>query len=137
MNTPERITRTVLEYYPTVQAIYLFGSHLTENEWPESDVDLALLIPPAEAKAAGNLAMSPCAAALASLLGKHVDLLNARLVSTVFRKEITTNGRLLHCADKYAVAEFEMLAISYYQKLNEERGEIIAGGLADGRFHNL
>ena len=31
--------------------------------------------------------------------------------------EIIASGRLLHCADGDAVAEFEMLTLSYYQKL--------------------
>ncbi len=40
------IVRTVLDHYPDTQAIYLFGSYGTENEWPDSDVDIALLLPP-------------------------------------------------------------------------------------------
>ncbi len=30
-----------------------------------------------------------------------------------------------------------MLTLSYYGKLNEERAEIVASALADGRFHDL
>lgn len=131
------ITQTVLAHYPNVQAIYLFGSFMSDDEWPDSDVDLALLLPPVEAKQQRQLAVSDCALELARILGKEVDLLNARMVSTVFQKEIVTKGRLLYCADRYAVDEFEMLALSFYQKLNEERGEIIAAALADGRFYDL
>lgn len=133
----EFITQVVLAHYPNVQGIYLFGSFMTEDEWPDSDVDLALLLPPVEAKQARQLAVSDCALELARTLGKEVDLLNARTVSTVFRKEIVTKGRLLYCANRYAVDEFEMLTLSYYQKLNEERGEIIDSALADGRFYNI
>jgi hypothetical protein len=100
-------------------------------------VDIALLLPPIEAKRARNLAGTDCAHELTSALGKEVDLLNARMVSTVFQKEIVTNGRLLYCADRYAVDEFEMLTLSYYQKLNEERREIVAAAVADGRFLNI
>jgi len=130
----DSITNVVLEYYPHVQGIYLFGSYMTDNEWPDSDVDIALLLPPGEAKKERTLAMSECSLALANLLGKDVDLLNARTVSTVFKKEIISNGRLLYCADRYAVDEFEMLTISFYQKLNEERADIISSALGDGRF---
>ena len=35
-------------------------------------------------------------------------------------------GRLLFCGNRFAVSECEMLTISYYQKLNEERAEILA-----------
>ena len=134
---PETITNTVHEYYPDVQGVYLFGSYMTEEEWPESDVDIALLLPPDVAKKKRSIAMSDCSLALANILNKNVDLLNARTVSTVFQKEIITKGRLLYCADRYAVDEFEMLTLSYYQKLNEERADIIASALADGRFINV
>ena len=36
----------ILESYPNTQAIYLFGSWGTEDEWPSSDVDIAVLLPP-------------------------------------------------------------------------------------------
>jgi predicted nucleotidyltransferase len=133
----DTITKTVLEYYRNVQGIYLFGSFMTEDEWPDSDVDIALLLPPEEAIKERSFAMSKCSLALASALKKDVDLLNARTVSTVFQNEIISKGKLLYCADRYAVDEFEMLTLSYYQKLNEERADIIASALADGRFINL
>jgi predicted nucleotidyltransferase len=132
-----QITRIILAHYPDVQGIYLFGSFHTDDEWPDSDVDLALLLPPLAAKLERNLALSGCAAELADLLGKDVDLLNVRTVSTVFKKEIVAKGRLLYCGDRYAVDEFEMLTLSSYQKLNEERGGIIEAALADGRFYDL
>ena len=137
MEIPEIIIRTVLAHYPDVQGIYLFGSCMTEDEWPESDIDVALLLPPLAAKQEQSLAISDCAIELAQALGKDVDLLNARTVSTVFQKEIVTKGRLLFCSDRYAVDEFEMLTLSYYQKLNEERSGIIESALADGRFYNI
>lgn len=133
----DTITNTVLGYYPNVQGIYLFGSHMTGDEWPGSDVDIALLLPPGEAKKERSFAMSECSLALARVLNKDVDLLNARTVSTVFRNEIVSKGRLLYCADRYAVDEFEMLTMSYYQKLNEERADIIAAALQEGRFLNV
>lgn len=137
LETTTTIIQTVLTHYPNVQGIYLFGSSMTGDEWPESDIDLALLLPPGAAKTARHLAVSDCALELAMALGKEVDLLNARTVSTVFQKEIVTKGRLLFCADRFAVDEFEMLTISYYQKLNEERRGIIETALADGRFYTV
>jgi predicted nucleotidyltransferase len=133
----DTITKTVLEYYPDIQGIYLFGSYMTEDEWPDSDVDIALLLPPEKAKKELSFAMSECSSALAGFLNKEVDLLNARNVATVFQNEIISKGRLLYCADQYAVDEFEMLTLSYYQKLNEERADIIASALADGKFVNV
>ena len=128
------ITKIVITHYPHTQGIYLFGSYMTTDEWPDSDVDIALLLPPEEAKKERRIAVSACSSALARELNKEVDLLNARTVSTVFQNEIISKGRLLYCADRYAVDEFEMLTLSYYQKLNEERAGIIAAALDDGRF---
>lgn len=119
------INNTVLFYYPTIQGIYLFGSYLSEDEWPDSDIDLALLLPRGLAKQEGNLAVSACRHVLENRLGKPVDLLNARLVSTVMQMQIVTGGRLIYTGDTYAVQEFEMLTFSYYQKLNDERREIL------------
>lgn len=135
MSATDTITSAVLEHYPGLQGIYLFGSFGTEDEWPDSDVDIALLLRPEEAKKERQLAMSGCSAALARLLHKEVDLLNARLVSTVFQKEIVMNGRLIYCGDRSAVDEFEMLTLSKYQKLNEERQDIVDAALSDGRFY--
>lgn len=137
MNEYDEIVRTVLEHYPGVQAIYLFGSFGTEYEWPDSDVDIALLLPPDEAKRTEHLALSHARTALEGLLRKDVDLINLRQVSTVFQKEIIMAERRIFCADAYAADEFEMLVISLYQKLNEERAEVLAEGLRSGRFYKV
>lgn len=128
------IIRTVLEYYPDVQAIYLFGSYETADEWPDSDIDIALLLSPQQAKAAKHLAMSDLCFELGDLLKKEVDLINLRRVPTVLQKEIIGADRRIYHADEYAANEFEMLTLSYYQKLNEERAEIVKDALATGRF---
>jgi len=130
------IIDTILAHYPEVQGIYLFGSYATGNEWPESDMDVALLLPHEEAKEKGDLTLSQCKFELEDALKKEVDLLNARRVSTVFQKEII-QGKLILCADRYAVDEFEMLVISYYQKLNEERKEILESFRRTGRAYSV
>jgi len=131
------IIESVLKHYPDVQAIYLFGSHDTEHEWPNSDVDIALLPPPEKVRDMGSLVLSPLWLELERLLGKTVDLINLRQVSTVLQKEIIVADRRIYCHDEYAADEFEMLALSLYQKLNQERREVIAEGLRSGRFHKV
>ncbi len=121
----KEIIRIILNCYPQTQAIYLFGSHGTEDEWPDSDVDIALLLPHTLAKQVGSLIMSKLRVDLESLLKKGVDLINLRQVSTVFQKEIIMAERRIFYADLYAADEFEMLTFSFYQKLNEERREIL------------
>ena len=133
----EAIVKTVLRFYPEVEAIYLFGSYGTEDEWPESDVDVALLLPPAQAKSIRTLALSECRFALDDVLKKEVDLVNLRLVSTVFQFQIVTTGRLLFTGNENAVAGFEMLTLSHYQKLNEERREILQEFYRTGRAYRV
>ncbi len=70
---------------------------------------------------------------LERLLEKDVDLINLRRVPTVLQKEIVATDRRIHTADEYAADEFEMLTISYYQKLNEERSEILKEIMTSGR----
>lgn len=125
MSENDSIVRVILDGYPATQAIYLFGSYGTADEWPDSDVDIAVLLPPDTAKQAAPMAFSKVRAALEQLLGKEVDLINLRLVPTVFQKEITMAERRIYCADTYASDEFEMLVLSFYQELNENRQEIL------------
>ena len=74
---------------------------------------------------------------LESLLKKDVDLINLRQANTVFQKEIIMEGRRVFDADEYGTDEFEMLTISYYQKLNAERAEILQEVSASGRFYDV
>jgi uncharacterized protein len=98
-------------------------------------VDIALLLPPEQAKASRMLAMSPLCSELGSLLEKPVDLINLREVYTVFQKEIISADRRIYTGDAYDADEFEMLVLSFYQKLNQERAEILTEGLRTGRFY--
>lgn len=137
MNRHDAIVKAVLKYYPDAQAIYLFGSYGTDVEWADSDADIALLLPPPKSKDVDSLAMSGLRSELESALEREVDLVNLRQVSTVLQKEVVAADRRIYYADEYAADEFEMLTISYYQKLNEERAEILEEALASGRFHRL
>jgi len=89
------ITSTILAAYPQTQAVYLFGSFDTEEESPVSDVDIAILLPHAEAGQVGSLSMSD--------LRFH----------------------------------FEMLTLSFYQKLNEERRDILEQFYQTGRAYDV
>ncbi len=137
MNPHEVIAQTILLHHPDVQAIFLFGSWGTEDEWPDSDVDIAMLLPPETAKNLGVMDLIKTQTELSSQLHKPVDLLNLRRVSTVFQKEVVMADRRIYTADEYAAEEFEMLTLSFYQKLNEERAGVLAEGLRSGRFYNI
>ena len=137
MNNEQVIIDIICAYFPDVRAIYLFGTWGTKDEWPDSDIDIALLLNPDRAKKIGLPAMIDLRVALESALEKDVDLINISMVSTVFQKEIIITGRRIYCADEYGTDEFEMVALSLYQKLNAERGAILEEALKCGRFYNL
>lgn len=127
----------ILDSYPSVQAVYLFGSAADGSERPDSDIDIALLLPPEEAKAAGSLAFSDLRAELEERLGRRVDLVNLRTVSTVFQKEITCFGVRIFTAPGDETDIFEMLVLSFYGKLNEERAEILESFVSTGRAYEV
>jgi uncharacterized protein len=127
--------KIIQHHYPAVQGIYLFGSSGTAYEWPDSDIDIALLLRPTQAKLEKNLLLSQCRFDLEDALKKDIDLLNLRQVATVFQMEIIDSGRLIYVSDQYAVDEFEMLVLSFYQKLNEERQAILESFLKTGRAY--
>ena len=127
INTDEKmriILEIILRQLPMTQAIYHFGSSAVGEESGESDVDLAVLLPHVSAKVMSSLAQSDCHLELEDALRCPVDLINLRIVSTVFQKEII-NGKRIFCGDEFAADEFEMLVMSGYQKLNEERAAIL------------
>ncbi len=134
MNEYKLITETILEHYPDTQAIYVYGTYGTADEWPDSDIDIAVLLPPKQAKEARYLAVSDLRFELEAALKRKVDLVNLRRVPTVLQKEVIAADRRIYCSDGYAADEFEMLTLSYYQKLNQERAEIIEDILETGRI---
>ncbi len=133
----QSIITTVLAHYPATQAIYLFGSWGTTDEWPESDADIAVLLPPIEAKRAGFMSMGDARPALEQLLSRDVDLINLREALTVLKKEIVMADRRVFSSDDIAADEFELRVLADYQKLNEERADVLAEGLVSGRFYDI
>ena len=135
MNSYQTIIDTILEHYPDVQAIYLFGSHGTENERPDSDIDVAILLPVESAKRVKDREWIELTTAIAMAEKReNIDLINLRKENTVFRKEIVMTGRRIYCADENAADEFEMLTISQYQQLQDERKDIIREAIESGRI---
>lgn len=50
MNNEQVIIDIICGYFPDVQTIYLFGTWGTKYEWPDSDIDIDLLLNPGKAK---------------------------------------------------------------------------------------
>ncbi len=131
------ILKNILNHFPDLQALYLFGSFDTEYEFPDSDIDVAVLLPALRAKKTDSLTIAEIGYKITKQIGKKVDIVNLREATAVFKKEVTAKGTRLYCADDYAADEFEMLTLSYYQKLNEERKEILDDFLKTKRAYDI
>jgi predicted nucleotidyltransferase len=114
------IVRALAPFAPAV--IYVFGSHGTPESHPGSDIDIAFL----PTSQAGSFQIFQIANNLSGEFGIEVDLIDLSRASTVFRKEVIRTGEAVHVRDKSAMREFEMLALSDYARLNEERREVLA-----------
>lgn len=134
MQNDQVIQELVRRYHPDVQAVYRFGSAGTEHERTDSDLDIALLLPPDSARRAGSLALGELHLALEDALRRDVDLINLRLAPAVLQAQIVVTGTRIFCTDTLLADEFELLALALYQKLNQERAGIIAEGLRSGSF---
>jgi len=121
----KELIQAITDAFPNTQAIYLFGSYASGEQQTDSDMDIAVLLPHDKAKQARNLPISDLAFRLSEIADTHIDLVNLRLVSTVFQNEIINTGKQIYCADEFAADEFEALTLSFYQKLNEERADIL------------
>ena len=128
-----QIPSLIKSFYPKCQAIYLFGSFGNGEQNSHSDVDIAILLPIIDSKTFKSIQFSACQTQLCLALRREVDLINLRAVSTVFQNEIVSSARLIDCQDRAATEEFEMLSLSLYQKLNEERKEILEEIMQSGR----
>lgn len=132
MKTNDTMISIIRRHFPDIQGIYLFGSHTQGSARLDSDLDVALLLPHEQAKQAKSLAVGNCRFELENTLHQTIDLINARQVSTVLQKEIIF-GDLVYCSNRHAVDEFEMLTLSYYQRLNQERAAILDEFYKTGR----
>ena len=129
MDTQEIIARTIdflQKNAPRLQGVYLFGSRAAGAHQDDSDLDIAMLLHPVAAKQMTGLQIFTLQCDMTYALDIQVDLINLRQVNTVMQMEIIHTGDLIFCANTYACEEFEMLTLSFYQKLNEERADIMA-----------
>ena len=133
----DKLVKMILRDFPEAQAIYLYGSVARGEQRPDSDIDLAVLLPREQARRVGELTMCETHLALERLAQRSVDLVNLRLAGRVLQNQVVVTGQLMHVADETARREFEMLSLSYYMKLNEERADILKAFRETKRVYNV
>ncbi len=107
---------------PDVWAIYVFGSFASGEEWPGSDLDLAVLLPPM--RRIENLL--EVVGAVSAKVHRDVDLIDLRRAGDVLRCEVLGAGRTLYVSAPEQVLTWEATAMSRYARHREEIRDILA-----------
>lgn len=126
----EPILRHLRDRLSGLLALYAFGSRVTGDAGPESDLDLAVLV---EGKA-DVVGLWRLAGELADRAGCPVDLLDLRTASTVMQYQIITTGRRLWAGDHKA-ALYESFILSEMTALDEARDPLIRIIQREGTIH--
>lgn len=129
----EPLLATIVARLPATVGIWLFGSLAAGRPRPDSDIDLAVLgREPFDRVQVFDLGLD-----LGVQAGRDVDLVDLRRVSTVMRKEIVTEGVLVHCTDAAACEAFVAEARALYVARKEEQRFVLEPARArrssDGR----
>ncbi len=119
----ELIITGLVHAIPHLKGLYLFGSRAAGKERAGSDWDIAFLTDHTfRLDAVRRFELQE---ELAASLNEDVDLVDLGAATTVMRFEILSRGERIFCADEYYCDTFEMLTYSFYQRLQEERKEIL------------
>lgn len=130
MSRDDHLVKLLREGWPGIQAVYLFGSVAKGEEHPDSDLDVAGLGPN------GRQHCMDLQLALSMEVGQEVDLVDLRSAPTILQKEVISGGHLLWADNRVEVEFFELYVWASYQKLSDERAQILAAGKQSGRFYN-
>lgn len=106
---------------PGIVAVYLFGSHASGSDVPESDVDISVLFDRNDPDYIHSL-MDEILLNLPKLLRKDIHPVAMNSASEALLKQIFAKGRCLLVKDSRKLAEFRMIAyariagFNYYLK---------------------
>lgn len=103
------------------ELIYLFGSYVRDEMTLESDIDIAFFT----IEKFDEVEVFYTAQKIGNRLGKNIDLVQLSESSTVFQRQVVSNGVCIYKNDLTTKNQFELLVNRKYIKLNEERAEII------------
>lgn len=125
------IIAQALAFLPDLEAVFLFGSAARGAQRPDSDLDLAVLLP--SGRTANAEALAGLKSALEDASGRDVDLIDLAAVNTVFQHEIVMEGKNIYSRKGFDLHLYRSRVMGQYQKLNEERAGILQRVLETGR----
>ena len=109
------------ELVPGLTAVYAFGSQVSGDAGPQSDLDVALMAD----ESLGAEALWDLGSRLAGMVGCPVDVLDLRAASTVMQYQVVTMGQRLWASDGQA-ALYEVFILGQKTALNEARAGLLA-----------
>jgi len=108
--------------FPDAWALYVFGSFARGDQRPDSDLDLAVLLPP-QVDFRDKLALI---ARLSRQVGREVDLVNLRRASLDLVHELLREGKPLRIRRDSDVLGWEAEQMTEYADFNPRRAGILA-----------
>jgi len=115
----------VLAALPDVMAIYVYGSFARGEDWPSSDLDIAILLPPGRQVTDILQLVND----ISRRVHREVDLVDLRQAGDVLRREVLDSGQVLFQGDPERILAWEASALTRYGHYREE----IRGILEDFR----
>lgn len=126
----EAIVTKLRAALPGVLGIYAFGSRMQGSAGPDSDLDLAVLVP----GYADPVHLWKLSSELAELTGWEVDLLDLRAASTVMQYQVLQTGERLW-GDALQAGLFECFVLSEKLDFDAARAGLLADIARDGVVH--
>ena len=123
--TTEQLTIAIQSVFPDAAAAWLYGSAASESMNAESDIDIAVLLPPKDARKT-SWALGQEAQSVGERFHRKVDLVNFSAVSCVLQKEILQTGKQLFAKDEFVVSTAALQALSQYRDFNERNAQEFA-----------
>jgi predicted nucleotidyltransferase len=118
LSTVGAILRAAL---PDAWATYVYGSFARGDEGPDSDIDLAVLLPPGQTIPD----LFGLMAELSTRVGREVDLVDLRRVGLDLIREILRDGRQLSVQRPDETLAWEAEKMTDYADFNPRRRELL------------
>ena len=114
-----------------LQAIYVYGSAVSDVFSEKSDLDVAI-----KARSVlDKVKRWDYQEDLAILMGRDVDLLDMDQASLVMKYEVLTTGDRIYCQAVSEIEKYETVIYSRYLEFNEIRKPIIEAAVQRGRVY--